>query len=411
LIRTICHYAKYSHVIQLDRVDTKGIDLSVTAAKGFVAGATAAGIRRRAMPDLALVHSTTRATGAAMFTVNQAQAAPVRVSRRHLAVAEPQAVVINSGVANAATGPQGDLDAVLTATETARLLGLDIEEVLVLSTGLIGAKLPMARVMAGLETLAPGLSADGGQAAAEAIMTTDTHPKTSVVGAGAFTVGGMAKGAGMIHPMLATMLAVVTTDYALGPGEAIGFLRPAVEESFNRITVDGECSTNDTVVLLANGAAGAPRDDEAFAAALHEVCSDLARQIVSDGEGASMLIEVAVSGARSSDDALAIADRVARSALVKTAAFGRDPNWGRVVAAAGAASTAEGPVGFDLDTLTVAFNGTKVLTSGRPTQGRPDLTSTVLTIDVDLGLGSGSARYLSSDLSYEYVRINSEYST
>lgn len=383
----------------------------MTSARGYVAGAVTAGIRRRAVPDLAVVHSTTRATGAAMFTINQAQAAPVKVSKHHIALAEPQAVVVNSGVANAATGPQGDLDALLTATETARLLGVEIEEVLVLSTGLIGARLPMARVMSGLADLVPNLTADGGHAAAGAIMTTDTKPKTSAVSVGGFTVGGMAKGAGMIHPALATMLGVITTDYTLGSGEAIEFLAPAVDKSFNRITVDGECSTNDTVVLLANGAAGAPRADALFAETLEQVCSDLARQIVADGEGATIVIEVTVSGAATTEDAVAIADQISRSALVKTAAFGRDPNWGRVVAAAGAARVGDRPVTLNLDTLTIAFNGTKVFAGGRPTEAEPDMTPSVLAVDVDLGHGGGSARYLSSDLSYEYVRINSEYST
>lgn len=385
--------------------------MSVTAAKGYVAGAVAAGIRRRSVPDLAVVASIPRATGAAMFTTNRVQAAPVKVSRRHIEVAEPQAVVVNSGVANAATGPRGELDALATASETARLLSLRIEEVLVLSTGLIGAPLPLARVRAGLASLIPELSSDGGLIAAEAIMTTDTRPKTSTSTGPGFTVGGMAKGAGMIHPMLATMLTVITTDYTLGPGEALEHLRPAVAHSFNTITVDGDCSTNDTVVLLANGAAGAPRDDAAFAETLAEVCSDLARQIVEDGEGATMVIEVTVTGGKGNSDAAAVALKIAGSSLVKTAAFGRDPNWGRVAAAAGAATTAGQPVTLDADTLTIAFNGTKVFSRGRPTGTDPDMDGPVLVIDVDLGQGSGSARYLSTDLSYEYVRINSEYST
>ncbi|MCI0425577.1 MAG: bifunctional ornithine acetyltransferase/N-acetylglutamate synthase, partial [Actinobacteria bacterium] len=184
-----------------------------------------------------------------------------------------------------------------------------------------------------------------------------------------------------------------------------------VAHSFNTITVDGDCSTNDTVVLLANGAAGAPRDDAAFAETLAEVCSDLARQIVEDGEGATMVIEVTVTGAKSNSDAAAVALKIAGSSLVKTAAFGRDPNWGRVAAAAGAATTAGQPVTLDADTLTIAFNGTKVFSRGRPTGTDPDMDGPVLVIDVDLGQGSGSARYLFTDLSYEYVRINSEYST
>ena len=224
-----------------------------------------------------------------MFTANRVQAAPVLVSKAHLAQAEPQAVVINSGIANAATGEQGELDALATAAETAALLGLDPEQVLVLSTGVIGVKLPMPKLLAGLGEIE--LSAEGGAEAAEAILTTDTYAKEAVVSRGGFTVGGMAKGAGMIHPCLATMLAVVTTDYPLQPGEAHGFLKRAVDESFNRISVDGECSTNDAVILLANGASGierTPATDRDFAAALSEVCADLSRQIVMDGEGATV---------------------------------------------------------------------------------------------------------------------------
>ncbi len=276
--------------------------MSVTAAHGFAACGLHCGIRHSS-PDLALVRSLPPATGAAMFTVNRMQAAPVVVSREHLELAEPQAVVINSGVANAATGMRGELDARATAAEAARLLDLDAEQVLVLSTGVIGAPLPLGDILAGLKPAAGGLSEDGGADAAEAILTTDTKPKQAVEHGPGFTVGGMAKGSGMIHPNLATMVAVVTTDYPLEPGEAIEFLRPAVDRSFNSISVDGECSTNDTVVLLANGASGAPRDDEAFAAALDSVCSELAAQIVADGEGATVLAEISVTGAASSPEA------------------------------------------------------------------------------------------------------------
>src|SRR3954452_8865695 len=241
--------------------------MSVTDAAGFVALGVHAGIRRE-QKDLALVRSLTPATGAAMWTRNRVQAAPETLSKRHLALTQPQAVVINSGVANAATGAQGDADAAATAAGAAALLGLTPEQVLVLSTGVIGAPLPLERIQTGLVAAADALSAAGGDDAAEAILTTDTKPKTAVAHGVGFTVGGMAKGSGMIHPNLATMLAVVTTDYPLQPGEAIEFLRPAVDESFNAISVDGECSTNDIVVLLANGASGARRDDAAFAAAL-----------------------------------------------------------------------------------------------------------------------------------------------
>ena len=230
--------------------------MSVTAAKGYAAAGVACGIRKNGRRDLALVRSLMPATGAAMFTSNRFLAAPVVVSREHLEVAQPQAIVVNSGVANAATGDQGVADARATAVETARLLGLEPEEVIVLSTGVIGAPLPLEKVVAGVGDAALHMSRWGGATSAEAIMTTDTRSKESIAHGSGFTVGGMAKGSGMIHPNLATMLAVLTTDYPLEPGEAIEFLRPAVETSFNAISVDGECSTNDTVVLLANGASG-----------------------------------------------------------------------------------------------------------------------------------------------------------
>jgi glutamate N-acetyltransferase/amino-acid N-acetyltransferase len=384
---------------------------AVTAAKGFAAGAVHAGIRRSKL-DLAVVRSTGPAVGAAMFTANRVQAAPVLVSKAHLAQAEPQAVVINSGVANAATGKQGELDALATAAEVARLLGLDPEQVLVLSTGVIGAKLPMERLLAGLADIE--LTSEGGADAAEAILTTDTGPKEAVVSRGGFTVGGMAKGAGMIHPRLATMLAVVTTDYPLGADNAHGFLKRAVGESFNRISVDGECSTNDAVILLASGASGIDRThatDRDFADALGVVCADLSRQIVLDGEGATVLLEIEVTGAASPGEAEAIARRIATSPLVKTAAFGRDPNWGRILAAAGSAFCAGGYAQVDVDKLTLRLNGTAVFTGGEPTEAEVSLEGAVCTIQLDLGLGNSNAGYLASDLTYDYVRINAEYST
>ncbi len=382
--------------------------MSVTAPLGFVAAAVHAGIRKE-KADLAVLRSTAPAVGAAMFTRNRVQAAPVLVSKTHLAEAEPQAVVINSGVANAATGVRGELDALATAAEAARLLDLQAEQVLVLSTGVIGALLPLEKVTAGLAQAVPALAAGGGAAAAEAIMTTDTRPKQALVARDGFVVGGMAKGAGMIHPALATMLAVVTTDYPLAPGEADGFLRPAVDESFNRISIDGECSTNDAVVLLANGASGCARDDASFAAALREVCADLAAQIVADGEGATVLLEIEVEGAASRAEADAIARRIATSPLVKTAAFGRDANWGRVLAAAGSAPSNGGFAHLDERLLSLRFNGTPVFVAGTPTAQEPELEGAVCRIELDLGLGAGSASYLSSDLSYDYVRINAEY--
>jgi len=387
--------------------------MSVTAARSFVASGVHCGIRRN-RPDLAVIRSLARATGAAMFTTNRARAAPVKISVEHLELAQPQAVVVNSGVANAATGARGELDARATAAEAARLLDLHAEEVLVLSTGVIGQRLPLDRVLAGLPEAVRALSTQGGEAAAEAILTTDTGVKLARAGGPGFTVGGVAKGSGMIHPNLATMLAVVTTDYPLEPGEASELLRPAVEESFNSISVDGECSTNDTVVLLANGAGDVRRGadpDPAFTAALRAVCADLAAQIVADGEGATVLAEIEVGGAASDNEAKAIARRIATSPLVKTALFGRDANWGRILAAAGSAPYNGGFANLDPERVTLDFNGVRVLAAGAPQQAEPKLDGGTCRIGLELGLGTGRASYLTSDLSYDYIRINADYRT
>jgi len=388
--------------------------MSVTAAKGFVASGVHCGIRKKDRLDLALVRSTVPATGAGMFTANRMLAAPVVVCKEHLALAQPQAVVTNSGVANAATGERGVLDALATAAETARLLDLDAEEVLVLSTGVIGAPLPLSNVVAGVRSAAAELSEQGGADAAAAIMTTDTYAKEAVAQGTGFTVGGMAKGSGMIHPMLATMLAVLTTDYPLEPGEAIEFLRPAVDTSFNAISVDGECSTNDTVILLANGASGivrTPETDEQFAACVRSVCGELAKHIVADGEGATVLAEIAVRGAASESQARAIAERVATSPLVKTALYGHDANWGRIAAAAGSAKFNGGFAELDPDLLSIMIDNVAVLVAGRPTGDEPALLNGHCAIDIDLALGDGAATYLTTDLSYDYVKINAEYRT
>jgi glutamate N-acetyltransferase/amino-acid N-acetyltransferase len=381
--------------------------MSVTAAKGFAAGAAHCGIRKKERLDLALVHSLVPATGAGMFTVNRVLAAPVIVSREHLELAQPQAIVANSGVANAATGEAGVEAARVSAKAAAAKLGLAQEQVLVLSTGVIGQPLPVDRVLSGITRIV--MQENGGGGAAEAILTTDTRTKESVAHGPGFTVGGMAKGSGMIHPNLATMLAVVTTDYPLEPGEAIEFLRPAVDASFNAISVDGECSTNDTVLLLANGASGCARDDEAFAAALRTVCGELAKQIVADGEGATVLAEIAVRGAASQGEARAIAERVATSPLVKTALHGHDANWGRIAAAAGSAKVNGGYAELDPDKLSIVIDGVPVLVGGVPSGDEPVLTNGHCAIELDLALGDGAASYLTTDLSYDYVRINAEY--
>jgi glutamate N-acetyltransferase/amino-acid N-acetyltransferase len=386
--------------------------MSVTAAKGFVASGVHAGLRKNGRRDLALVRSLVPATGAGMFTANRVQAAPVTVCREHLELAEPQAVVANSGTANAATGEQGVIAARATAAEAAWLLGVKTEQVLVLSTGVIGKPLPLDKVLGGVRSAALQLAQSGGAAAAEAIMTTDTVAKESVARGDGFVVGGMAKGSGMIHPNLATMLAVVTTDYPLEPGEAIQFLRPAVDASFNAISVDGECSTNDTVLLLANGASGierTPASDEQFALCLRKVCGDLAKRIVADGEGATVLAEIAVRGAASAHEARAIAERVATSPLVKTALHGHDANWGRIAAAAGSARFDGGYAQLDPELLTIVIDEVPVLVSGQPTGDEPVLANGHCAIELDLALGDGAATYLTTDLSYDYVRINAEY--
>ena len=386
--------------------------MSVTAAKGFVATGVHCGIRKKGRRDLALVRSLLPATGAGMFTANRVQAAPVVVSRDHLELAEPQAVVVNSGVANAATGADGVVAARTTAAEAAWLLGLRPEQVLVLSTGVIGAPLPLDKVLGGVRSAALALARSGGGTAAEAIMTTDTRAKETLSRGDGFVVGGMAKGSGMIHPNLATMLAVVTTDYPLDPGEAIAFLRPAVEASFNSISVDGECSTNDSVILLANGASGVertPASDEQFGLCLRTVCAELARQIVADGEGATVVARIAVRGAATTEEARAIAERVATSPLVKTALHGRDANWGRIASAAGSARHDGGYAQLDPDRLTIVVDEVPVLLSGRPTGEEPALANGHCAIELDLALGSGAATYLTTDLSSDYVRINAEY--
>ncbi len=388
--------------------------MSVTAARGFVASGVAAGIRRGDRRDVAVVRSLPPAVGSALFTRNRVQAACLQVSREHLALAEPQAVVINSGVANAATGERGRLDALATAAEAARLLGLAAEQVLVLSTGVIGAPLPLDKLLPGLAPAVAALAPDGGADAAEAILTTDMRPKQAAVSREGFTVGGMSKGSGMIHPDLATMLAVVTTDYPLDPGEADRFLRPAVETSFNAISVDGEPSTNDCVVLLANGASGVERtaaNEAAFAGALGEVCGELARQVVADGEGVTVLADINVTGALDDAQARAVARRVATSPLVKTALFGHDANWGRVLMAAGSAPLNGAYAEVDPERVRLAYNGTIVYDRGAAVGVEPDVSGPRCTIELDLGVGTGSASYLTTDLSYDYVRINAEYRT
>jgi glutamate N-acetyltransferase/amino-acid N-acetyltransferase len=389
----------------------------VTSARGFRAAGIAAGIKASQAPDLALVVSDTAARAASVFTTNKAIAAPVIVSREHLARSGgmARAIVVNSGCANACTGSEGLQAARDMAAETARLIPCPVEQVLVASTGVIGVALPMDKVRAGLPIAAQSLGADQGAAAARAIMTTDPFPKEAATKIpNGVTIGGMAKGSGMIEPMLATMLGFVTTDATVPQPLLERALREAVEDTFNAITVDGECSTNDCVMILANGASGVTIDDGTYPAFLNgllAVCRELALGIVRGGEGATKLVTVVVTGGASAADARRAAKAIANSPLVKTAIHGGDPNWGRLIAVAGRAGVA-----FDLERAAVAIGPTVLFKDGRPYDEAAPLAAeylkgTDLTVSVDLGSGDATSTVWTCDLSAEYVRINADYRT
>ena len=387
---------------------------------GFRYAARAAGIKKSGKPDLAMIVADRPATCAGTFTTNRVVAAPVVLTRDHLRGGRCQAILVNSGNANACTGQQGLTDARRCAALAAAALGIDEELVAVCSTGVIGVPLPMARFEAGVPELAGALAADQASAVAEAIRTTDAFPKVSVrqiqTQGGAVRILGLAKGAGMIHPDMATMLAFVMTDAVLDAVAADRLLRAAVTRSFNRITVDRDTSTNDTVLLLASGAAGVPAFspgspvEAAFAAALEEVLLELAKLIVRDGEGATKLVRVQVDGAVSEADALAVARSIATSALVKTAFFGADANWGRIIAAAGYAG-----VEIDPGRVSIRFDDVPMVECGLGLGPAQEVLATAVlkqsefTVTVDLGLGAAGAWYYTSDLNYEYVRINADY--
>lgn len=393
----------------------------VTAPAGFRASGVACGIKANGAPDLALIVSDRPASAAAVFTTNVAQAAPVVVSREQLlrTGGEAVAVVINSGCANACTGAEGLEHAREMAQRTAAAVGCAPDAVLVASTGVIGVKLPMARVVAGIDLAAAALSAEGGADAARAIMTTDPFAKEAVAdasaAAGPFRVGGMAKGSGMIEPLMATMLACVTTDAQVHPALLQRALAAAVEGTFNAISVDGECSTNDCVFALANGASGVViGDDElpVLVEALTAVCEPLAVAIVRGGEGATKLMTIRVTGARTDEDAKTTARAIANSPLVKTAVHGADPNWGRLVAVAGRATRT-----LVLDRARVRIGPVELFSEGAPHDDRAPqaaayLRGTDVDLEVDLGTGgAGQARMWSCDLTAEYVRINADYRT
>ncbi|MQA88362.1 MAG: bifunctional glutamate N-acetyltransferase/amino-acid acetyltransferase ArgJ [Streptosporangiales bacterium] len=383
--------------------------MTVTAPLGFRAAGVRAGIKASGDPDLTLVVNDGPSLAAAgVFTTNRVKAAPVLWSQQVLQGGRVQAVALNSGGANACTGPPGFQDTHRTAEEVAEVLGGSAAEVAVCSTGLIGERLPMDRVLDGIHAAAVGLSRDGGTAAAEAIRTTDTVAKTTVRQGDGYVIGGMAKGAGMLAPSLATMLCVLTTDAALSSSDLDRALRAASAVTFGRVDADGCLSTNDTVLLLASGAGGTEPGYDAFAALLTEACGDLAGQLVADTEGATKEVAIEVMGAASEDDAIEVGRAVARNNLLKCAIHGEDPNWGRVLAAVGTT-----PASFEPDRLNVAINGVWVCRGGAPgdDRGKVDLRSRRVTITVDLSAGPSSATVWTTDLSAAYVHENSAYST
>jgi glutamate N-acetyltransferase/amino-acid N-acetyltransferase len=402
--------------------------MSVTAPRGFRASGVAAGLKSSGARDVALVvNDGPDAAAAGVFTTNRVKAAPVLWSQQVLRGGLLRAVVLNSGGANACTGAPGFQDSHATAEHAATALSgsavpaapdaagtgarfpsIGAGEVAICSTGLIGERLPLDRLLPGVDAAVAGLAVDGGPAAAEAIMTTDTRPKTTVVAGTGWTVGGMAKGSGMLAPALATMLSVVTTDAVAGPAVLDEALRAACRVSFERVDSDGCLSTNDTVLLLASGASGIAPTQAELTAAVTQACRDLARQLIADAEGASKEVAIEVVGAADEADAVQVGRAVARNSLVKTALFGNDPNWGRILAAVGTTTAA-----FDPDRIDVAVNGVWVCRSGAAAEDRSkvDLTGRQVTIRIDLHSGPDEATIWTNDLSHAYVHENSAYST
>ena len=386
-----------------------GSGVGVTAAKGFRAAGVTAGLKVSGKPDLALViNDGPSYDAAAVFTTNRVEAAPVTWSRQVLADGRVDAVVLNSGGANACTGPEGFADTHATAEHTAEALGVSAGDVVVCSTGLIGERLPMNLLLPGVDAAVGELSTEGGDEASVAIMTTDTVPKTAEAVRGGWAVGGMAKGAGMLAPALATMLVVITTDAVLPPESLDPALREACSLTFDRIDSDGCMSTNDTVVLLASGASGVQVEPAEFTAALTQVCGELARGLIGDAEGAKHDIAIEVINAASVDDALEVARSVARSNLFKCAVFGMDPNWGRVLSAVGVTKAQ-----FDPYTLDVAINGVEVCRAMGVGDDRNlvDLSGREVHVQVDLHAGPHTATVWTNDLTHDYVHENSAYST
>ncbi|MGH3973155.1 MAG: bifunctional glutamate N-acetyltransferase/amino-acid acetyltransferase ArgJ [Pseudonocardiaceae bacterium] len=385
--------------------------MSVTAARGFRAAGVPAGIKASGALDLALVVNDGPSKAAAgVFTRNQVKAAPVLWSAQVLAERRLRAVVLNSGGANACTGPGGFQDTHVTAERVAQVLGCGAIEVAVCSTGLIGERLPLDAVLSGVNTATAALAAtpDAGLAAATAVLTTDTVPKQAAVASAGWTVGGFAKGAGMVAPSLATMLSVLTTDAAVDDSILDVALRRATSETFERLDIDGTSSTNDTVLLLTSGASGVTPDREEFAAVVRQVCHQLVKDLQADAEGVTKEIAITVRGAARDADAMVAARAVARDSLVKTALFGSDPNWGRIAAAVGASAAT-----VTADTLDIRINGVLLCQRGAVAADRSkaDLSSREITVEIDLYLGEGQATVLTTDLSHGYIDENSAYSS
>jgi len=401
-------------------------DGGVTTPQGFTAAAVAAGIKQSGRPDLVLVVSDRDCAAAGVFTSNRVAAAPVLLDRETLAANDSalRGVVINAGNANACTGAPGLANAREMQRLAAETIGGRPEQYLVMSTGVIGVPLPMTRVRMGILTATPMLAAVNGRLVAEAIMTTDTRPKSLAIAVqlpgGRVTLGGMAKGAGMIHPDMATLLGMLTTDAAIPAADLALLLRQAVDGSFNAISIDGDTSTNDTILLLANGASGVTvTDDESralFTVALNELCRSLAMMVVRDGEGISRVVTVRVTGAPSVTEARRVADTIATSPLVKTAFAGGDPNWGRIMMAVGRSGVAVDQNRLALWIEVAGEMPLQLVREGTPTSYQEADAAAVFarpefTVRVDLGLGAAETTLWTTDLTHEYVTINADYRT
>ena len=394
------------------------VDGGITAPQGFMASGVSAGIKKKGL-DLAVVFSPQPASASGVFTLNRVQAAPVLLSKENLKSSRGRmrAILINSGCANACTGERGMKDALLSTRCLASHLNVESNQILVASTGVIGNFMPVPKVLKGIASAVSALNSKGGTAAMQAIMTTDTCEKTFAVegriGGKIVRIGGMAKGSGMIHPQMATMIGVITTDVQVAPRELSRMLRRAVERTFNCLTVDGDTSTNDTVLVMANGASEAAlldtRARSFFEKGLTIVCEELAKRIARDGEGATKFVEIVVKGGADLESARKVAKSIAHSPLVKTALYGQELNWGRILCAVGYSK-----VVFDPEQITLSLNGIPIFRNGAPvgatrTRAEEAMKAHDLQIEVDLAEGKASATVWTCDLSHEYVNINASY--